>query len=150
MNDRDKTKEQLISELVALQKRVADLEAFEDERRQVEEALREGEATTEAVCVIDHDGKVIDVNAAFERLTGYIRDELIGQAPLKLHPERERRRISTGMRECMEKGIVRDFETVFLRKDKEEIPILLEFYTYPSKAEQTGVYSEATEYHLLR
>ena len=44
MNEEDKTKEQLITELVELRKRIADIEKSETQRNQTEEALREAEA----------------------------------------------------------------------------------------------------------
>ena len=43
MKDEHKTKEQLISELVELRQRFAELKASETERKRAEEALRESE-----------------------------------------------------------------------------------------------------------
>lgn len=83
------------------------------------------ETMMDGVCVIAPDAKIVTVNAAYEKLTGYLRDELIGEMPIKLHPEIERKRILTWIRECSGKGFVRNFETVVLRKDKKEIPVIL-------------------------
>lgn len=41
MNDKDKTKEQLLSELAEFRRRISELEASETERKQVEEAISE-------------------------------------------------------------------------------------------------------------
>ena len=43
MNDQDKNKDQLLSELSALRRRVAELDALESRRKQAEDALRESE-----------------------------------------------------------------------------------------------------------
>jgi hypothetical protein len=43
VKDQDKTREQLINELIELRQRVAELEAADTERRRAEEALRERE-----------------------------------------------------------------------------------------------------------
>ena len=100
---------------------ITKLKRGQEERAKAAEMME----AMDGVCVIDIDAKIIDVNSAFEKITGYTRDELIGEVPLKLHTEREREAVLAGIRECMERGFVRDFETVFLRRDKEEIPILL-------------------------
>jgi len=47
--DKDKTKEQLVSELASLHQRIAELEASEAERRQAEEALKESHGFIEKV-----------------------------------------------------------------------------------------------------
>ncbi len=58
-------------------------------RKKIEEALRESEATyrgiidsfSEAVYILDAQGKFIDVNKGAERMYGYTREELIGMSP---------------------------------------------------------------------
>lgn len=44
-------------------------------------AARVFEATSDAIFVTDPDGLILDVNPAFEAVTGYTRDEVIGQTP---------------------------------------------------------------------
>jgi len=56
------------------------------ERKQTEEALRESEErlrsfieqTSEGVAIIDEDGRIIEWNAANERISGYLRTEMVG------------------------------------------------------------------------
>ncbi len=83
------------------------------------------ETMMDGVCVISPDARIIKVNAALEKLTGYTRDELIGEVLIKVFPKGETKKILTWIREYKEKGFVRNFETVFLRRDKKEISILL-------------------------
>jgi PAS domain S-box-containing protein len=55
------------------------------ERKQVEEALKRlssiVEQTTDPVVITDKDGIIEYVNSAFEKLTGYAKEEAIGQTP---------------------------------------------------------------------
>jgi two-component system cell cycle sensor histidine kinase/response regulator CckA len=84
MKDRDKSKEQLISELAELRKHVAELEEAETGRRQAEELLREEretfssilQKTPHGVLLIDHEEKCLYVNPEFTRITGHTLDEI--------------------------------------------------------------------------
>jgi PAS domain S-box-containing protein len=81
---------------------------LEDEHRQAEEALRESEARFSAIFhaspvaiaitrLADH--QFVDVNAAWQAMTGYTRAEVIGHTPLELNlwvnPEQRQRLIET-------------------------------------------------------
>lgn len=44
-------------------------------------AARVFEATSDAIFVTDPNGVILDVNPAFETVTGYSRDEIVGQTP---------------------------------------------------------------------
>ena len=44
-------------------------------------AARVFEATSDAIFVTDPNGVILDVNPAFETVTGYTRDEVVGQTP---------------------------------------------------------------------
>jgi PAS domain S-box-containing protein len=50
------------------------------------------EAVPDAMVAVDHDGKILHVNAQAEALFGYSRDALIGQPIELLVPERYRGR----------------------------------------------------------
>jgi len=104
---------------------------LEYKRKKIADLMEEIEAMEEGVCVIGYDGKIVGINTAFEELTGYTRDELIGRSPLEVHPERERERIIIRLKECLEKQSTSGLETVFLRKDKRTIPMRVEFDIYP-------------------
>lgn len=100
MRDTAKTKQQLVDEVVALRKRVAELEAAEVERKQAEEALRKTEK--EFRYVLDnsvdmiyrlnlHTGTYDYVSPASKRLLGYSPEEMIAlgfeQIRLMSHPD---------------------------------------------------------------
>lgn len=90
MKDEDKTRAHLISELEALRKQVAQLEAREGRpsrsqeaeeaptvsRRQVNHVI---EFLPDATLVIDRNGRVIAWNRAIERMTGVAAAEILGK-----------------------------------------------------------------------
>jgi len=98
MKDQDKTKEQLINELVEMRQRVAELEASETERKRAEKALQESEARyravvedqTELICRFLPDGTLAFVNEAYCRYFGRKREELIGSSFMPLIPDEDR------------------------------------------------------------
>ncbi|CAN5911464.1 hypothetical protein BH23ACT11_BH23ACT11_17080 [soil metagenome] len=66
------------------------------ERKKAEDALRESaarfralvEQTTVGVCLADLDRRLLQTNAAYQQLTGYSEEELVGMTTLELtHPE---------------------------------------------------------------
>ncbi|WP_052350629.1 PAS domain S-box protein [Paenibacillus gorillae] len=73
-------------------------------------------STSAAMFILDLDGHVADINAAFEETYGWKRDEMIGK-PLPIIPQafetRHQERVEQGRRgECC-----RGFETIGLKKD---------------------------------
>lgn len=112
MNDKGKTKEQLLEELAAMRLRIDQLEAAAASRQQNDPALRSSGAIREMtgrketekslpasekifsavfhlhpypITLGDADtGKLIDVNEAFTSWTGYSREEVIGVSPADL------------------------------------------------------------------
>src|SRR4030043_1570042 len=84
MREKEKTKEQLITELVELRQRIAEIEASEAERKPAEECLRESEIRYKALfdrslyCVYEHDfeGRFIDANDTALNLLGYKREDI--------------------------------------------------------------------------
>ena len=84
MKDEDKTKEQLINELVELRQRLAKSESAETKHKQAEKALRESEKRYRhlfnqspiGIGLATPDGKVLSGNKAMEVITGYSIQEL--------------------------------------------------------------------------
>ena len=84
MKDSDKTKEQLMSELEEMRRRVAELEALELEYRHTEEKLREKEHMVDSALSVTAtcglDGIMTYVNPSFLKVGGFASDgEVIGR-----------------------------------------------------------------------
>ncbi|MES9854904.1 MAG: PAS domain S-box protein [Candidatus Thiodiazotropha sp. L084R] len=99
------------------------------ERHQAEEQLRVAAAvfasTAEGVIVTDLDGRVLDVNAAFTRITGYQREDILNQNPRMLKSGRHDRSFyKTMFRSLEETGVWRG-EVWNRRKDGGVYPELL-------------------------
>jgi PAS domain S-box-containing protein len=114
------------------------------ERKRAEEALRESEekfakafSSTPSLLVISTiaEGRYIEVNEAFERFTGYRREEAIGRTSIELNIwEAETR---TRFLEAIRKeGRVRDFEANFRSKSGEHHAGLLSAEVIEIKGEQ--------------
>jgi len=95
------------------------------ERKGAEEALRESEEkfatsfrATPSVLTISTiaDGRYIEVNEAFERVTGYLREEVIGRTSLEINIWETSEARTRFIRELREKGKVRDLEARFRSK----------------------------------
>lgn len=86
MQDREKTKEQLIKELARIRRRHALLERTKGKRTSTEKALKESEdkaqtlinATTDFVTLIDPEGRILAVNDEVCKSVNKPRAELIG------------------------------------------------------------------------
>jgi len=95
VKDKYKTKEQLISELINLRQKIAELEEIETEQRRVEEALLESEEKFRLVFENAKDaifwanpvtGLIINCNKAAETLLEKRKEEIIGHNQTMLHP----------------------------------------------------------------
>ncbi len=130
MADKDKTKEQLIIELVELRKRIAELEKSETRRNQTEEALREAEAryrgifenAVEGIFQTTPDGHFLAINPALSRMLGYsspkeLMAEVTDARQFFIDPSRRQEFI----RLIQTNGIVTGFENQVRRKDRSTI-----------------------------
>ena len=97
MRDEDKTKEQLINELVEMRQRITELKALETERlsaeqagKRAEEALRESEekyrtlfeTMAQGVVYQAADGRITSANPAAERILGLTLDQMQGRTSM--------------------------------------------------------------------
>ncbi|MDP3732081.1 MAG: PAS domain S-box protein [Candidatus Omnitrophota bacterium] len=132
----DKPEEELIEEIKLLQKRLAELETLDSERKQAEEALRENETrlrtvletVKEGIIFSDEKGYFEVYNSEMERLTGYSKEEAnrSGDFIAFLYPDakeswRARERLGALLRETREQ----EFESVIQRKDGQSRHILV-------------------------
>ena len=74
-------------------RRALEAKGLRDERRRAEVALRQAamvfESTAEGVTLTDVDGTIIAVNRAFEEITGYLEEEVLGRNPRILKSGRQ-------------------------------------------------------------
>lgn len=75
------------------------------------------EATADAVIITDPDGRITFVNPAFERVTGWRRDEAIGANPNILHSGRQSKAFYTAMWATLKSGRTWHGELVNKRRD---------------------------------
>jgi PAS domain S-box-containing protein len=79
MKDENKTKRQLIGELVELRRRITELEAAETKRKRAEGSLQLFkaivEASSEAIAISDSEGQLVYINPAHEKLFGRSLEE---------------------------------------------------------------------------
>ncbi len=124
MNDRDKTKFQLIDDLGRLRHRIDKLEILETKHKQMEEELRKSEERyriiTETVLagitIVDADENLTFANPAFAEMTGYSHDELMGMRLSQLTDQEEFAMYQEQTRE-RKKGMCSHYETKIRCKD---------------------------------
>ncbi len=134
---KEKTKQQLMREMITLQAHVRELELALSESKWAEEALKQGEiiaaATIEGmpdgVMLVNMSGEIIYVNKACEKLLGYKANELIGTSALKLPTysrSKDRVKIQEYLRKVIEKSHTKsiDIDMNAVTKDGEEMPIV--------------------------
>jgi PAS domain S-box-containing protein len=101
MSDEDKTREELLTELLDLRKRISEFEAAETEPKQPEESLRLGEERFRSLVEMDSDwiwevdqqGVYTYVSPNVRELLGYEPEEVIGKRPFDFMPAEEARRV---------------------------------------------------------
>jgi len=134
VKDEDKTKEQLINELVEMRQRIAELEASETERKLTEEEFRKIQerfigiynSSKDAIGYSTLEGVLLDVNDSFLRLTGYLREELLDRRKYQDITPEEYLEFETRMIEkVLRTGEPVEYEKEYVRKDSSRVPILL-------------------------
>ena len=128
MKDQKKTKEQLISELAELRQRIAELETVEAERERTQEDLirlsSAVEATTDAITMIDLEGKVLSVNQAAVRAYGIDnKSHFVGRSTFDFVAPEDREKALAAMQQVLEKGYVGEREFHLIHIDGLRIPV---------------------------
>jgi len=127
MRNEDKTKQQLVKELGVLRQRAAELEASEVKRKQVEEHLRDTRDYLDSllqhanalIIVWDANQQIDTFNRAFEQMTGYEAEEVVGQPLSMLFPEASRDESLATVRQTSSSEYRESVEIPILGKDGE-------------------------------
>lgn len=118
-----KTRAQLIQELVALESRVAERTA--ELQRAQERFVKAFHASPDAIIITGMDGRYIDVNPSFQRMSGYSRDEVIGRTARELARWVNPGDRATVVRLLRDQGAVYDFVAQFWTKSRTICEVLL-------------------------
>jgi PAS domain S-box-containing protein len=122
------------------------------ERKRAEEALRLAgvyhrsliESSLDPLVTIDKQGKISDVNAATEQVTGYPRSELIGTDFSDYFTESEKAR--AGYQKVFHQGFVRDYELEIWGRNGKITPVLYNASVYRDEAGNAiGVFAAARD-----
>ncbi len=126
------------------------------EHKRAEEALRLAnaynrsliEASLDLLFTIDPEGRINDVNAATERVTGYSRKELIGTYFSGYFTEPHRAR--DGYRRALEEGSARDYRLEVRHRDGHVTPVLYNASVYrDDRGNVRGVFNAARDMTAL-
>jgi PAS domain S-box-containing protein len=100
------------------------LEKDEDIRKSEEKYRRIVETAGEGFVLMDEQLRIVDVNEAYCRLIGYPREELLGKTPLDFTAEEYRQILEASRSELLNQEY-RKFESVLVRKNGREVPVLI-------------------------
>ncbi len=102
------------------------------------------EASLDPLVTIDADGKVTDVNAATEKVTGHTREELIGTDFTDYFTEPAKAR--AGYQQAFREGTVRDYALEIRHRDGHVTPVLYNASVFRNeKGEVAGVFAAARD-----
>jgi PAS domain S-box-containing protein len=147
-----KAAEPIPKELLNTYLAIAGLAATTFERLRAEEALRLAgsynrnllEASLDPLVTIGPDGKITDVNAATETVTGYSRDRLIGTDFSDYFTEPKEAR--AGYQQVFREGAVRDYPLEVRHKDGHTTPVLYNASVYKDDTGNViGVFAAARD-----
>ncbi len=126
VKDENKTKAQLMEELVEARKRIAELEDSASKCKRAEEDLRATEerfrlafnTSPDSICINQlEDGLYVDINEGFTALTGFTKEDVFGKTSVEIdiwHNPTERKKLVHVLRS---KGYYENLEAQFRIKD---------------------------------
>ena len=159
MEDGDKTREQLISELEELRTQVTKLKVSETEHKQQEAELKRSEEryhsliehANDAIISADREGNIVTFNKKAEEIYGYSRDEILGKSILLLVPEEYRGQQASASEVFKTNSELntdgKTYEMKGLMKDSREVDLEFSFYASDVNRERvaTAIIRDITE-----
>jgi diguanylate cyclase (GGDEF)-like protein/PAS domain S-box-containing protein len=129
-----------------------------EERKRVEEALRESEAryravtqsANDAIFTVDGEGTIVSWNRGAEKIFGYTEAEINGQSVIRLLPDRFHARYLAELSHLKAGGklkiVGKTIELEGLHRDRSEFPIELSLAEWESQGRfYTGILRDITE-----
>jgi PAS domain S-box-containing protein len=110
-------------------------------------------AMLDPLWVADERDIVVDINPAFTRLLGYERDEVVGTSVYDFFDERNAITMRNQLRERSERGAASIFEITILKKDGNEMPVLISgspIYSGDRITGKIGILKDFREQSALR
>jgi len=127
MEEKGKTKEELLNELAEARRRIAELEASKSEREKVEETLKlflqATETSVDGIAMGNLEGRITYANEAFVKMFGYSKGELIGKEIASIHPEDQKTILTKALEATLKSGWIG--ELVGQRKNGEFFPVAI-------------------------
>ena len=124
MQNKFRTKEQLLNELAELRQRIGEMEKSQSNLKEAEEKYHSIlEHAYDAIIIADFEGNLLEVNKKAEELLSCTKEELLGTNFSKLHPREECGRVFPAFREMVEGKTHSLLDTKVLRKDGKTIPV---------------------------
>ncbi len=132
MKDHNTEIERLIKELAELRQRISELEKSDAEHQQSDEELRDSEerykalieTTSTGYVILDIQGRVIDANMEYVRLTGHTSlDDIIGKSVLDWTAEYDIGRNAEEVKKCLETGCVKALEIDYKKEIGQVTPV---------------------------
>ncbi|GIZ10821.1 bifunctional diguanylate cyclase/phosphodiesterase [Pseudomonas sp. NCCP-436] len=99
-----------------------DVSARRQQQEQQRLAATVFEAASEGICILDPDYRLLDVNRAFSAVTGYSREEVLGQPATRMMGSREMRQQYQIIRQELERSGSWQGELIETRKNGELYP----------------------------
>ena len=131
MNDKSKTKDQLINEIESLRKHIAELEVLVEKRHsKAEEKLKAAreyaqniiDSSNDMIISVDNDRRIVEFNRAAEENFGYRKEEVLGKHVNMLYKDPEDGNM--GSRKVRDSGKMVS-EIINIRKDGTTFPAFL-------------------------
>ncbi len=131
MKDKDKTKEQLISELVELRQRITELEKSEAERKQADEELKKEKAFTENTLntlkdvffVFDLENRFLRWNMSMKTVSGYSDKEISSMKPTDFFVKEDIQRVVEAIKMVAKDGYASVEATIITKNGNNKYPI---------------------------